>query len=1166
MATYFVDYVNGSNNNSGATGAPWQTPAKALLVVTNGDTVKFRGSSSNSASWYPDPWTIRVAGVTWTNDTGHTPTFDGDYNRSGSAYNLGNSRPGSLYNAFLTIRAANTTVSGLRFQNVGGVGIVATREADDAVITNCTVDMTYGSSLVVNASVNAKVADVEISYCTFTNSSYALKADDVPNTGAQQKAGNAVMLRECTDLHFHHNTVAYSYKEGVNVDKGGERTIIEYNTIHSINHSAIYINRTVECDIRFNKVYHTKNKEFLGASYKKKSAPPAIKIGDELGANQNSTYDNSSKQRIYGNLVVGGANCIIVSNNNDPHGYDTQLSECYIGFNTFVGETWQSPIGTASTDQVVLINANQWLRPHQKTIFENNIIYAPTGVKLAEVAGVAGVTFRNNCWYSVDGDAAPAAVRSPGDVTAQPLLVRPTAPIVDVWPSLTGSGFDVDNYRLNKNSPCIGAASDMSRTNSLTPPTITTDLVGGTRNNLDASINQYFDLGALEYGASDGGGGVTHYLTANFTQSHTTGEMPLEVTFTNTSTEHGSANIDAVLWEFGDGNTSTSTDTTIVYSYPYSGRYTPKLTVKDTTRNLTSVDTGSQIKVDTPRQGDIPGVMDIVRTTMPTAVGNKTLLFSLNNHVPALVLFFLSKATVVGTQADGAMLSYGAATPNGQWCYTFNSRDAQAVTDTHKRASYSTCVQALHNGETAGLANAKSFRENRVILEITEGFTDGYILTAVAFAGAQYAGKADDFWLGVQNQVTTLAPGFRPELYMFGGNVTQANGAVEDNADFCIGFADGNGGEYSFTWRDSNGEDTTRTKASISNGTRSIRQPINAGTAAFDNYELAKIMVHGKDINRRFGYAALDVPATTTIKTANFSTPTSTGNQSYNLGIQPTGLILLVSSLAKYSAFDTTAASEGFAIIAADQYATYGTAIASTALAATSNTKSLATNNVKVINGAGTTILEGTLTLDATGFDINWTTVQSTPRHFIAMGISGQAAIAGPIPDFTADTTTPVNGVVQFTDTSNPNGSAITDWLWEFGDGRDSDEQHPEHTYDQSGVYTVSLTVTNANGEETRTKTNYIKVQVAEDWLGTFWPKSVTNTSINVLYGDDETNPYYGDVEHELDLDALEIDEDPDDMTSASDKPGKTRIVMDKDNGRLKIIYNDGTVDYISFD
>lgn len=66
---------------------------------------------------------------------------------------------------------------------------------------------------------------------------------------------------------------------------------------------------------------------------------------------------------------------------------------------------------------------------------------------------------------------------------------------------------------------------------------------------------------------------------------------------------------------------------------------------------------------------------------------------------------------------------------------------------------------------------------------------------------------------------------------------------------------------------------------------------------------------------------------------------------------------------------------------------------------------------------------------------------------------------------------------VQFTDTSLAGSGTITDWQWDFGDGTLSNLQNPEHTYTNSGNYTVILRVVNSNGcSGVATKASYIKI------------------------------------------------------------------------------------------
>ena len=86
-----------------------------------------------------------------------------------------------------------------------------------------------------------------------------------------------------------------------------------------------------------------------------------------------------------------------------------------------------------------------------------------------------------------------------------------------------------------------------------------------------------------------------------------------------------------------------------------------------------------------------------------------------------------------------------------------------------------------------------------------------------------------------------------------------------------------------------------------------------------------------------------------------------------------------------------------------------------------------------------------------------------------------------PIADFTSDITNPnVGGSVTFTDLSTNNP---TSWSWIFIPttmtylgGTTSGSQHPQVQFDAPGLYIVELTVSNASGNDTETKIDYISV------------------------------------------------------------------------------------------
>ena len=66
---------------------------------------------------------------------------------------------------------------------------------------------------------------------------------------------------------------------------------------------------------------------------------------------------------------------------------------------------------------------------------------------------------------------------------------------------------------------------------------------------------------------------------------------------------------------------------------------------------------------------------------------------------------------------------------------------------------------------------------------------------------------------------------------------------------------------------------------------------------------------------------------------------------------------------------------------------------------------------------------------------------------------------------------------VTFSDMSQAGSGTITNWQWDFGDGNISNLQNPSHTYTSTGLFNISLTITNSNGcKKTLTKPNLIRI------------------------------------------------------------------------------------------
>ncbi|MEA2034005.1 MAG: PKD domain-containing protein [Euryarchaeota archaeon] len=102
------------------------------------------------------------------------------------------------------------------------------------------------------------------------------------------------------------------------------------------------------------------------------------------------------------------------------------------------------------------------------------------------------------------------------------------------------------------------------------------------------------------------------------------------------------------------------------------------------------------------------------------------------------------------------------------------------------------------------------------------------------------------------------------------------------------------------------------------------------------------------------------------------------------------------------------------------------------------------------------------LTVENTGGEHTKTT-----ENYIRVGYA-------PTADFTAVPRSGDNPLtVNFTDTSTHDP---TSWEWDFGDGRSSSHQSPNHVYMYRERYNVTLTATNEFGSDEEIKTEYIRI------------------------------------------------------------------------------------------
>lgn len=542
MATYYVDGQSGNDSNNGSTNQPWKKLSKALSQVKPGDEVRIR------TAVYHEELSVNVPNTTWKADTGHKPVLDGGYHE-GLFENgkLPYPEPGRGYlpegqGNMVRCRVEGITLDGLTVQNCAGTGIGC--RGTNATIRNCRVDFTYDSAIKINPTT-FYIDNVVIENNVCTRSSMRYFDPHRDNPGGSQSVNGVCKIGRTRDGIIRNNVFAYGHGEGINVDKGSSRVLVEGNVIHTCNHVHIYINHSNDAIIRNNLIYHLYTEHHLGPN----GRPPAAMIfGDEHAG---GIWPSSTGGQIYNNIVVGLGKLFMVRNN--AHNYDTQLDGAYIGFNTF--------IGGSLTEGGIQISGNTNGRPHRNSIFENNIIIQSDRISM--VSGeINGIAFRNNLW----SEQPHPAMRGPGDRIGNPNLVNPTAKIDFDFPN-PYTNIDPKNYQLRANSSlAIGMASDGSQINGLRPPAVQKDFFGANR-------DAHPDIGAHEFA------GVVTGLTANFSigPGQTSGPLPHTVDFTDKSISQRP--IVSRLWDFGDQQTSDETNPS--HTYMVAGSFDVSLTVTD---------------------------------------------------------------------------------------------------------------------------------------------------------------------------------------------------------------------------------------------------------------------------------------------------------------------------------------------------------------------------------------------------------------------------------------------------------------------------------------------------------------------------------------------------------------------------------------------------------
>jgi len=561
---------------------------------------------------------------------------------------------------------------------------------------------------------------------------------------------------------------------------------------------------------------------------------------------------------------------------------------------------------------------------------------------------------------------------------------------------------------------------------------------------------------------------------ANFTGTPTSGNAPLSVTFTDSSTNTPTS----WSWNFGDSSSVNATQQNPVHTYASAGTYTVALTATNSAGSNTLTRTG----YITVSSGVVAPVANFAGTPSSGTAPLTVTFTDSSTNTPTSWSWSFGDGSSVNATVKNPVHTYASAGTYTVALTATNSAGSNTITRTNyitvtsgSTATYTWKFSKYAVGQDAtGSARESSFLSMSDIIKLPDNSYRMYygVFLSPAVQGATSAIKSATSTDGIS---WTVESGYRLFGYGYTGesNIPANEGSI--NGPRVVRLSNGT---YRMYYQASTPDmlpSDFRVKSAISSdgltwtreGTRvNITVPVaGPGQLSLAGHS-AVIRFADNDYVILFG--------------GNYETP-SAHNGDLVIGTSNDGMTFSHFSVLYTDGHDPNvlklADGSGYRLFYGNLMDRQRTAFSSDGKNWPSQSQ---TTETVFINSTGYEVTESSTEApgDRSALElasgeimlfVNW----GNPSKDIALM---RQQFSTPVANFAG---TPTSGTapltVTFTDSST---NTPTSWSWNFGDNSsvNATVKNPVHTYANSGTYTVALTATNSAGSNVCTKTSYITV------------------------------------------------------------------------------------------